>query len=121
MVEEVYSGLLADTQSNMAVMRNLLCNLPRSQQRQFLYSLLRLFANHPLIARDGFPDDKPRPIPSLKAEAGAAGLLTIIINGNALLKESLMTWLLGHSGGGPGDSFAVRRSATAALSSDQGF
>jgi hypothetical protein len=52
--------------------------------------------------------------------SGAAALLSGVIYNDDNLKDDLVSWLTGTSGGGTGESISIRRVVLAVLARDEG-
>jgi telomere length regulation protein len=88
----------------------LLNNLPQTEQRKVLYSVLKLCSAEYLdaLGRCDSGDDKPR-------ISGVAGVLDGILASDGGGRKHLVEWLAGSSGAGLGEGVGIRRAALAAI------
>lgn len=103
-----------------AKLRALLSQLPAHEQRNFLYSLLRVigkryFSSSKVSNRDSWW------LGDVDVVSGAAALLQGVIRDNETLKENLVAWLTNTWGGGVGEDIGIRRAAIAAIAQDEGI
>ncbi|KAK4044461.1 telomere length regulation protein-domain-containing protein [Parachaetomium inaequale] len=92
----------------------LLGNLPQTEQRKVLYSVLKLFSADRLD-RLGRCESEQSKTP-ISAVAGAlSGILDSVENG----RRHLVEWLTGSSGAGLGEGVGIRRAVMAVVSQDR--
>ncbi len=89
----------------------MLNNLPQTEQRKILYSVLKLCSAEYLdrLGRCESGDDKPR-------ISAVAGTLNGILASNGSGRKHLAEWLTGSSGAGLGEGVGIRRAAMAVIS-----
>lgn len=117
-IEEICSGLLLKDAELWYQLRALLSHMLAHEQRTFLYSLLRILPKKLMIISK--PSDADRDVREHTAIGGAAALIAGIIEDNDELRDGLVTWLIGVSGGGVGVDVSIRKAALATLSNDLG-
>ncbi len=117
-IDEICSGLLLKDAELWYQLRALLSHLLAHEQRTFLYSLLRILPKKLMIISK--PSDADRDVREHTAIGGAAALIAGIIEDNDELRDGLVTWLIGVSGGGVGVDVSIRKAALATLSNDLG-
>ncbi|KAK3354329.1 telomere length regulation protein-domain-containing protein [Neurospora tetraspora] len=93
---------------------SLLGNLPRSERRKVLFSVLKTFAEDHLN-RLGTCDAEG----SREMVSAVAGAISSIINHDPDRLAYLVEWLTGSSGAGLGDSIGIRRAVVAVVSQDR--
>jgi len=117
-IDDICSGLLLKDAELWYQLRALLSHLLAHEQRTFLYSLLRILPKKLMIISK--PSDADRDVREHTAIGGAAALIAGIIEDNDELRDGLVTWLIGVSGGGVGVDVSIRKAALATLSNDLG-
>lgn len=98
---------------------SLIKNLGAQEQKTFLYSLLRILSKHRLSSFTGnLSDDEQQEHTRILCGAGA--LIWCLVKDSDILKDALISWLIGVSGDGIAQEKAIRRAVIAALSIDHG-
>ncbi|KAK3501148.1 telomere length regulation protein-domain-containing protein [Neurospora crassa] len=92
----------------------LLGNVPRSEQRKVLFSVLKTFAED-YLDRQGTSDTEG----SNKMISAVAGAISAITKNDPERITYLVEWLTGSSGAGLGDSVGIRRAVVAVVSQDR--
>lgn len=92
----------------------LLGNVPRSEQRKVLFSVLKTFAED-YLNRLGTSDTEG----SNKMISAVAGAISAITKNDPERVAYLVEWLTGSSGAGFGDSIGIRRAVVAVVSQDR--
>lgn len=92
----------------------LLGNVPRSEQRKVLFSVLKTFAED-YLNRLGTSDIEG----SNKMISAVAGAISAITKNDPERIAYLVEWLTGSSGAGLGDSIGIRRAVVAVVSQDR--
>ncbi|KAK3488943.1 telomere length regulation protein-domain-containing protein [Neurospora hispaniola] len=92
----------------------LLGNVPRSEQRKVLFSVLKTFAED-YLNRLGTSDTEG----SNKMISAVAGAIGAITKNDPERVAYLVEWLTGSSGAGLGDSIGIRRAVVAVVSQDR--
>ncbi|KAI9850859.1 MAG: telomere binding protein [Thelocarpon superellum] len=95
-------------------------SLMAHEQRNILYLILRLMPKTYLTSTPSNGDQERWWEVDAGKVGGAAALIAGLIEGIDSLKNDLVSWLTGSSGGGAGDAVNIRRAAIAALSGDEG-
>ncbi|KAK4157865.1 telomere length regulation protein-domain-containing protein [Chaetomidium leptoderma] len=114
LIKEVLSDLVLKPRANPKRFGILLGNLPQTEQRKVLYSVLKLFSGEHLdrLGRCEFEESKPL----ISAVAGALdGILDTDENG----RRHLVEWLTSSSGAGLGESVGIRRAVMAVTSQNK--
>ena len=119
MVQEVLASLVLGHHDHSAQFKRLLDGLPSFEQRNLLYSVLKILPKVYLSASVEFEDDINWWHADEKMVAAAASLIILLMDDEELRKNQLITWLTSSSGAGVGDDIAIRRAAAAALSTDK--
>lgn len=119
-VEALYSSLIIRVTSSMAKFRALVHRLHVHEQRTILYSMIRIVSKRCLSA------DKSSKVlngqaPNNSTIGGLAGLLAALTQDKPALKDALVEWLTGISGGSIAHSHEMHRAAIAAVAPDQGM
>ncbi|OCK84672.1 hypothetical protein K432DRAFT_319798 [Lepidopterella palustris CBS 459.81] len=99
-------------------LRNFLLKLPAHEQRQFLNSAMSVIARQYLSSLPETRDDTS--LKPSRAISGSAGLIRELIGENEFLKDYLVSLLVSSTRSSIDSSLAVRRSAIAAISPDNG-
>ena len=92
----------------------LLGNLPRSEQRKVLFSVLKTFAEDYLNRLGACDTEDGR-----KMVSAVAGAIQSITKNDPERITYLIEWLTGSSGAGLGDSVGIRRGVVAVVSQDR--
>ncbi|KAK3955975.1 telomere length regulation protein-domain-containing protein [Pseudoneurospora amorphoporcata] len=92
----------------------LLGNLPRSEQRKVLFSVLKTFAED-YLNRLGTCDAEG----GRRTVSAVAGAISSITKNDPERTTYLVEWLTGSSGAGLGDSIGIRRAVVAVVSQDR--
>ncbi len=121
-VEKVYRGLLSQGESFLGVLRRLLGSMLSHEQRNVLYSVLRILPKQdlPLSRSSG---DGTLWQGDAREIGGATSLLAGIVCDNhekQSLKDELVAWLTGTAGGGIGEDVNIRRVVVVSLKDDYG-
>ncbi|KAH0562622.1 hypothetical protein GP486_002700 [Trichoglossum hirsutum] len=117
-VEQVCSSLLLEDEEQWAKLRALQSQLPAHEQRNFLYSLLRVIGKRHF--KSGKASDKDSWwLEDVDVVSGAAALLHGVVGNSESLKENLVVWLTNTWGGGVGEAIGIRRAAIAAIAQDE--
>ncbi|KAK4197886.1 telomere length regulation protein-domain-containing protein [Triangularia verruculosa] len=89
----------------------LLSNLPPTEQRKVLFSILKLLSSKYLDRLGHCESEESKPL-----VAAVAGALGSIVAENSSLKNYLVEWLTGSSGAGLGEGVGIRRAVLAVVS-----
>lgn len=113
------TSLLFQKEEYISQLLKLLEMLPSFEQRNILYSILKI------VSRDYLSSTVTTEANSnwWKSDAlivsGAAGLINLIVAGSEAQRNHLISWLTSSSGAGVGDGIAIRRAVLAGLPSDK--
>jgi telomere length regulation protein len=97
----------------------LLGSLPGFEQRNFIYSFLKLLSREYLSSIVTSKDDSRWWQSDADIVSAASGLINLVAAQGESRKSHLLTWLTSSSGAGIGDGIAIRRAVLAALASDK--
>lgn len=114
MIKQLLAELVLKSGADPRKFGVLLGNLPQTEQRKVLYSVLKLCSNEHLdkLGRCESGDSKPR----ISAVAGALdGILGSGENG----RRHLVEWLSGSSGAGLGEGVGIRRAVVAVIAQNK--
>lgn len=92
----------------------LLSNLPPTEQRKVLFSILKLFSSKYLDRLGHCDSEESKPIVS-----AVAGAIKSIIGESTSLKNYLVEWLTSSSGAGLGEGVGIRRTVLAVVSQNR--
>ncbi|KAK4659258.1 telomere binding protein [Podospora pseudocomata] len=92
----------------------LLSNLPPTEQRKVLFSILKLFSSEYLDRLGHCDSEESKPIVS-----AVAGAIKSIIGESTSLKNYLVEWLTSSSGAGLGEGVGIRRTVLAVISQNR--
>lgn len=119
MVEElVVSLLLRDTKFELHFKR-LLSNISNIEQRNIVYSILKLLGTDYLSASITTEDNADWWRSDATMVSAAASLITLLISQSDSRKAHLISWLTSSSGAGVGEGIAIRRAAVAAIAASK--
>lgn len=99
--------------------KRLLSSLPTFEQRNFIYSLLKLVSRDYLSSIITSEDDSHWWQADEGFVSATASLINLVLDNEEPRKSHLMTWLTSSSGAGVGDGIAIRRAVIAALAADK--
>jgi telomere length regulation protein len=110
LIKQLLSELVFKSGADPSKFGVLLGNLPQTEQRKVLYSVLKLCSTEHLdrLGRCEAEDSKPR----ISAVAGA---LTAILRSGQNGRRHLVEWLTGSSGAGLGEGVGIRRAGAAVI------
>ena len=97
----------------------LIGNLPSFDQRNFLFSLLKIISRDYLSSPLTTEADSQWWKSDASVVAAAASLITLVVAEDEARKNLLISWLTNSSGAGVGDGIAIRRAVLAALAGDK--
>lgn len=119
LVEAVCSRLIYGDSTLLISYLSLIKNMGVQEQKNFLYSLLRILSKHRLSSFTGNlnVDEQQEHTRILR---GAGALISCLVKDSDILKDALVSWLTGISGDGIAQEQAIRRAVIAALSVDHG-
>jgi telomere length regulation protein len=120
MVKELSTSLLLDKPEFCTCLTRLLSLLPSFEQRNFLYTILKIAPTEYLSAPVITNNDAQWWQSDTKVVSSVAALIAQVIAKDVPhQKEHLISWLTGTSGAGLGDGIAIRRAAVVVLSKDK--
>lgn len=119
-VEALYSSLMVGMASSVAKLQALMHRLHVHEQRTVLYSMIRIVSKRCLSVEKPF-DLLDTQAPENSTVGGIAGLLAALTQDNPALKDALVEWLTGISGGSIAHSHDTHRAVLAAITPDQGM
>jgi telomere length regulation protein len=93
----------------------LLSSIPTFEQRNFVYSFLKLVSRDYLSSIVTSEDDSRWWQSDTGLVSAAAGLIKLVFHRDESWKNHLMTWLASSSGAGVGEGIAIRRAVITAL------
>ncbi|KAK0670386.1 telomere length regulation protein-domain-containing protein [Cercophora samala] len=111
LTKHVLSELVLKKGADPARFGMLLSNLPPTEQRKVLFSMLKLFSSKYLDRLGHCDSEDSRPLIS-----AVAGALKSIIGETTSLKNYLVEWLTSSSGAGLGEGVGIRRAVLATVS-----
>lgn len=118
-MEATCSSLICGEDHLLANSVSLIQHLGVYEQKNFLYSLLRILSRRHLGATNcGIQSEKQQDWG--KPLRGVAALISKLANNSAVLKDGLVDWLTGVSGDGIGQEINIRRAVVSALVDDHG-
>lgn len=118
-IKEVLTSLLLQRQESSVQFEKLLTSLPNFEQRNFIYSFLKLVSRDYLSSIITSEDDYRWWQSDARIVSAASALIKLVVVKDESRKNHLMTWLTSSSGAGVGDGIAIRRAAIAALAADK--
>lgn len=118
-LKEVLTSLLFQLQDFSVQFERLLSCLPNFEQRNLMYSLLKLVSRDYLSSIVTSEDDARWWQSDADITSAAAGLIALVLGNDESRKDHLMTWLTSSSGAGVGDGIAIRRSVLAAIATNK--
>ena len=118
-MEATCSSLICGEDLLLANSASLIQHLGVYEQKNFLYSLLRILSRRRLGATSGGIQSEKQQDRG-KALRGVAALISKLANDSAVLKDGLVDWLTGVSGDGIGQEINIRRAVISALVDDHG-
>lgn len=89
----------------------MLCNLPQTEHRKFLFCALKLFSTEHLGGLGRCESEESKLLVS-----AVSGALNSIIGTDEDGRRNLVEWLTGPSGAGLGEGVAIRRAVLAVIS-----
>ena len=117
-MKEIVSALCLGRKEYATEFLSLLNVLPSSEQRNVIYTVLKLLSKEHLSATV-LSEDSAR---WWQADAGkisaAAGLISLTVANEEQRKGQLINWLTSSSGAGSGDGIAIRRAVIVSLARD---
>ena len=119
LVQAAFSGLLSGDNRPLQRCRSVVARLSAHEQRNFLYSLIRILSKQHL--RTEAPFQGPKREGQSKAIGGVASLLRAIVGDIPSLQDNLVDWLVGVSADAVGHVHSAHRAVIAALSSIPGL
>ena len=118
-LREVLTSLLFQHETYTVQFSTLLEGLPGFEQRNVLYSVLKVASKEylpNLVTSEANPQWW---YSDAEIVSAVAGLISTVLSGEESRKNQLIAWLTSSSGAGIGDGVAIRRAAIAALSGDK--
>ncbi|KAK0728974.1 telomere length regulation protein-domain-containing protein [Apiosordaria backusii] len=114
LIKHVLSELVLKKGANPSRFGLLLGNLPSTEQRKVLFSILKLFSSKYLDRLGHCDTEDSKPL-----VAAVAGALEAIIGESNNLKDYLVEWLTSSSGAGLGEGVGIRRAVLAVVSQNR--
>ncbi|KAK3310693.1 telomere length regulation protein-domain-containing protein [Chaetomium strumarium] len=114
LIKQLLSDLLLNKQAGAHKLGNLLGNLPQTEQRKVLYSVLKLFSADHLDGLGRCETAESKPLIS-----AVAGAINAILDSDGNGRRHLLEWLTGSSGAGLGDGVGIRRAVMAVISQNR--
>ncbi|GAB1310803.1 telomere binding protein [Madurella fahalii] len=111
LVKQILSELVLKKGADPARICPVLCNLPQTEHRKFLFSILKLFSSEHLDRLGRCESEESKPLVS-----AVSGALHSIIGTDENGRGHLVEWLTGSSGAGLGEGVAIRRAVLAVIS-----
>ena len=118
-IEEVFIKPVLGDPSNSEKYRALFSSLAMYEQKNALYTILRIISQKYLPSSKDLQDNTVN-MKESHAIGGLAAFVTMLMNGQAHIQECLIEWLAGSSGGSIGANGNARRAVIAAIASDFG-
>ncbi|KAI9720016.1 MAG: hypothetical protein M1812_003142 [Candelaria pacifica] len=120
-VKNVYQTLLLEGESFWELFRRLLSFILSHEQRNVLYSVLRMIAkiHLPLSRSSGGALMWQGDATEVSSAAGLVSGIVLDVHEKAPLKDELVAWLTGTLGGGIGEDINIRRVVIASLKTDE--
>lgn len=113
------SILLFQEKEYKAQFLKLIGNLPSFDQRNFLFSILKVISRDYLSSPITTKADSQWWKSDASLVAAAASLIALFVAEDEARKNLLISWLTNSSGAGVGDGIAIRRAVLAALAGDK--
>lgn len=107
--------LLSGDDRSLQKCKTLIARLSRHEQKNFLYSIIRILSKLHLAMEDSSQD--PSREGQSKAIGGVAALIKAIVGHSPTLQDDLVEWLVGLSAEAVGQVRITHRAVTAALAS----
>jgi telomere length regulation protein len=117
-VKEILDNLLLPSVNDSTAFRELLGSLPSIEQRNFLYSCLKIASKGYLSSEITTEADSKWWQSNTVTISAVAGLINLVLGNDDVLKQQLLSWLT-VSGAGVGEGIAIRRAAIAVLTEDK--
>jgi telomere length regulation protein len=118
-VKEIVATLLLGRKGQHAEFLKLLDVLPRFEQRNVFYSVLKIVSREHLSVEVLSEDNAQWWQADTGIISAAAGLISLMAANEEQRKVQLINWLTGSPGAGSGDGIAIRRAVVAALTRDK--
>ncbi|KAK0126097.1 telomere binding protein [Cadophora gregata] len=115
-MKELLSSLLLQEKEYKPQFLKLVGCLPNFEQRNFLYSLLKIVSRDFLSSPVTTEADPQWWKSDASVVAAAARLISLVVAENESRKNLLISWLTNSSGAGVGDGIAIRRAVIMSLS-----
>jgi telomere length regulation protein len=109
-------SMLLQHETDVGQFLNIFSHLPSLEQRSLLYTVMKILSRDNLSLDITSEDDSKWWQANMVVVSAAAKLLDILIAGDEVRKNFLISWLTNSSGAGIGEGIAIRRAAIAALS-----
>ncbi|KAK4240795.1 telomere length regulation protein-domain-containing protein [Achaetomium macrosporum] len=114
LIKQLLSELLLNTQVGATKLGNLLGNLPQTEQRKVLFSVLKHFSADHLDRLGRCETEESKPLIS-----AVAGAISAVLDPEGNGKRHLLEWLTGSSGAGLGEGVGIRRAVMAVISQNR--
>jgi telomere length regulation protein len=99
--------------------RKLIGRLPSFEQRNVLYSLIKIISRDYLSSSIPTEDNTQWWLSDATNISAAACLIKLVLDGEESRKSHLISWLTNSSGAGVGDGIAIRRAVIACITPDK--
>ncbi|PQE25264.1 telomere length regulation protein [Rutstroemia sp. NJR-2017a WRK4] len=117
--KELLNSMLLQLETDISQFLNIFSHLPSLEQRSLLYTFLKILSRDNLSLDITSEDDSKWWQVNMAVVSAAAKLLDVLIAGDEVRKNFLISWLTNSSGAGIGEGIAIRRAAIAALSNNK--
>lgn len=117
-VKEILDSLLLPSISDPVAFQELLSSLPSTEQRNFLYTCLKIASKEYLSSEVTTEANSKWWQSDTVTVSAVAGLINLILNQEDIRKQHLVSWLT-ISGAGVGEGVSIRRAAVAVLTGDK--
>ncbi|KAL2064788.1 hypothetical protein VTL71DRAFT_3928 [Oculimacula yallundae] len=118
-IKEIISSMLLQENEYKPQFFKLIENLPSFDQRNFLFSLLKIVSRDYLSSPVTSEADAGWWKTDAAIIAAAAGLVTLVVAEDEGRRKLLLSWLTNSSGAGVGDGVAIRRAVLVALTGNK--
>lgn len=118
-IKKIVTSILLQHHEYPTQFERLLSSLPSFEQRNFIFSILRLASRDYLSSIITSEDDSRWWKSDTSTVSAAAALIRLVIGKEESRKNHLMAWLTSSSGAGVGDGIAIRRAVIATLATDK--